>query len=328
SVLASELRESTTSLKAAQAEVAHLAAAIKHKNGRLRTLNDNYERRLRVADTTITTHTAELSHLQDRVSSFDRDLQKASQPAQAATSQRDQARAAHIATREYLYVYVFRRRTDLSLVSQRIVSQQLAIPSLGWKSELTKSRSPRRRVRISSPRSRRFNKERDALAVQRDELLGQLGERFMEITDLRAERDQAQEKLFNIASLLPSAPGHKRARYESESPIPSARGSKAARSTSSSSPASVSSRVPAFGSSIEVLSAVAAGRTAERLILPLVLLVIFLDLSDRPPRLAAEVLRRPLQLRRRTCILTATRVLLANPVQLMFLTPTPRGVTV
>ncbi|ETL93998.1 hypothetical protein L917_07968, partial [Phytophthora nicotianae] len=146
----------------------------------------------------------------------------------------------------------------------RIVSQQLAIPSLGWKSELTKSRSPRRRVRISSPRSRRFNKERDALAVQRDELLGQLGERFMEITDLRAERDQAQEKLFNIASLLPSAPGHKRARYESESPIPSARGSKAARLTSSSSPASVSSRVPAFGSSIEVLSAVAAGRTAER----------------------------------------------------------------
>ncbi|ETO99721.1 hypothetical protein F441_22858 [Phytophthora nicotianae CJ01A1] len=56
SALASELRESTTSHKAAQAEVARLEAAIKRKNCRLRTLNDNYERRLRVADTTIATH--------------------------------------------------------------------------------------------------------------------------------------------------------------------------------------------------------------------------------------------------------------------------------
>ncbi|ETP27649.1 hypothetical protein F442_23077 [Phytophthora nicotianae P10297] len=60
SALASELRESATSHKAAQAEVARLEAAIKRKNCRLRTLNDNYERRLRVADTTIATHTAEL----------------------------------------------------------------------------------------------------------------------------------------------------------------------------------------------------------------------------------------------------------------------------
>ncbi|KUF85734.1 hypothetical protein AM587_10000487 [Phytophthora nicotianae] len=89
SALASELRESTTSLKAAQAEVTRLEAVIKHKNGRLRTLNDNYERRLRVADTTIATHTAELGRLQDRVSTLDRDLQKASQRAQAAISQRD-----------------------------------------------------------------------------------------------------------------------------------------------------------------------------------------------------------------------------------------------
>ncbi|ETM30495.1 hypothetical protein L914_21829, partial [Phytophthora nicotianae] len=47
SALASELRVSATSHKAAQAEIARLEAAIKRKNGRLRTLNDNYERRLR-----------------------------------------------------------------------------------------------------------------------------------------------------------------------------------------------------------------------------------------------------------------------------------------
>ncbi|KUF82948.1 hypothetical protein AM587_10003450 [Phytophthora nicotianae] len=67
SALASELSESATSHKAAQAEVARLEAAIKRKNCRLRTLNDNYERRLRVVDTTIATHTAELGRLQDRV---------------------------------------------------------------------------------------------------------------------------------------------------------------------------------------------------------------------------------------------------------------------
>ncbi|ETM50625.1 hypothetical protein L914_05376 [Phytophthora nicotianae] len=83
SALASELRESATSHKAAQAEVVRLEAAIKRKNGRLRTLNDNYERRLRVADTTIATHAAELVRLQDRVSTLDRDLLKASQRIQA-----------------------------------------------------------------------------------------------------------------------------------------------------------------------------------------------------------------------------------------------------
>ncbi|ETN16318.1 hypothetical protein PPTG_06484 [Phytophthora nicotianae INRA-310] len=66
SALASELHESATSHKAAQAEVARLEAAMKRKNCRLRTLNDNYGRRLRVADTTIATHTAELGRLQDR----------------------------------------------------------------------------------------------------------------------------------------------------------------------------------------------------------------------------------------------------------------------
>ncbi|KUF80227.1 hypothetical protein AM587_10001222 [Phytophthora nicotianae] len=85
----------------------------------------------------------------------------------------------------------------------------------------------------------------------------------MEGTDLRAERDQAQERLSNIASFLPSAPGHKRARSESESPAQSTRVSKAARSTSHLSQAGASSHAPASRSSIEVLSAVAAGQKAK-----------------------------------------------------------------
>ncbi|ETO60734.1 hypothetical protein F444_21125 [Phytophthora nicotianae P1976] len=109
-----------------------------------------------------------------------------------------------------------------------------------------------------------LQQERDTLAVQRDELLGQLEERFMEVTDLRAERVQAQERLSNIVSLLPSAPSHKRARSESESPTQSARVSKAARSTSGLSQAGASSHAPAFRSSIEVLSVVATGQTAKR----------------------------------------------------------------
>ncbi|ETI47480.1 hypothetical protein F443_08326 [Phytophthora nicotianae P1569] len=108
-----------------------------------------------------------------------------------------------------------------------------------------------------------LQQERDALAVQRDELLGQLGERFMEVTDLRAERDQAQGRLSNIASLLPSTSSHKRARSESESPTKSARVSKAARSASGLSQADASSHAPVSRSSIEVLSAVAAGQKAK-----------------------------------------------------------------
>ncbi|ETI56177.1 hypothetical protein F443_01237 [Phytophthora nicotianae P1569] len=100
SALASELRESATSHKAAQAGVARLEAAIKRKNCRLRTLNDNYERRLRVADTTIDTHTAELGRLQDRVSTLDRDLQQVSQRVRVAISQSDQARAERIANQD------------------------------------------------------------------------------------------------------------------------------------------------------------------------------------------------------------------------------------
>ncbi|ETO58531.1 hypothetical protein F444_23092 [Phytophthora nicotianae P1976] len=242
--LASELRESATSHKAAQAEVARLEAAIKHKNGRLRTLNDNYERRLRVADTTIATHTAELNRLRDRVSTLDRDLQKASQRAQAAISQRDQARAAHIATQDH----VSAPRDTIVRLEKR-------------KNQVEKSQKTRQDLESALAQ---LQQERDALVVQRDELLGQLGERFKEVTDLRAERDQAQEKLSSIASLIPSAPRHKRARSESESPARSVRVSKAARSASSLSQAGTSSHVSASGSSIEVLSAVAAGQTAGR----------------------------------------------------------------
>ncbi|KUF88084.1 hypothetical protein AM587_10004845 [Phytophthora nicotianae] len=71
SALASELRESSTSH---QAEVVCLEAAIEHKTRRLRILRDNYERRLRVADTTIATHSTELNRLQDRVSTLDQDI--------------------------------------------------------------------------------------------------------------------------------------------------------------------------------------------------------------------------------------------------------------
>ncbi|ETL24256.1 hypothetical protein L916_21731 [Phytophthora nicotianae] len=100
SALASELCESATSHKTAQADVARLGAAVEHKTRHLRTLRDNYERRLRVADNTIATHSAELDRLQDRVSTVDRDLVQASQRVRAAISQRDQARAERIATPE------------------------------------------------------------------------------------------------------------------------------------------------------------------------------------------------------------------------------------
>ncbi|ETP27639.1 hypothetical protein F442_23084, partial [Phytophthora nicotianae P10297] len=244
SALASELRESATFLKAAQAEVVRLEAAIKRKNCRLRTLNDNYERRLRVADTTIATHTAELGRLHDRVSTLDRDLQKASQRAQAAISQRGQARAAHIATQDR----VSAARDTISRLEKRINQVE---------------RSQKSRQDLESALAK-LQQEKDDLAVQRDELLGQLGEGFMEITDLRAERDQAQEKLSSIASLLPSALGHKRAHSESVSPTPCARASKAARSTSSLSQASAPGHAPASTSSIELLSTAAAGQRATR----------------------------------------------------------------
>ncbi|ETI30555.1 hypothetical protein F443_22323, partial [Phytophthora nicotianae P1569] len=175
SSLASELHESTTSHKAAHAEVDRLETAIEHKTRRLRILRDNYERRLRVADTTIATHSTELNRLQDRVSTLDRDLQKASQRAQAATSQRDQARAAHIATRE-------------------IVFQRLEILSPGWKKRINQvERSQKSRQDLESALAT-LQQEKDALTVQRDELLGQLGERFMEVTDLRARNKEPPVK--------------------------------------------------------------------------------------------------------------------------------------
>ncbi|ETP27897.1 hypothetical protein F442_22819 [Phytophthora nicotianae P10297] len=244
SALASELRESATSHKAAQAEIARLEAAIKRKTGRLRTLNNNYERRLRVADTTTATHTAELGRLQDRVSTLDRDLQKASQRAQAAISQRDQARAAHIATQDRVSAAL----DTIARLEKRI-------------NQVEKSQKSRQDFESAIAK---LQQEKDALAVQRDELLGQLGERFMEVTDLRAERDQAQDRLSSIASLLPSALGHKRTRSEFESPTQSARVSKAARSTSSLPQAGTSSHAPVSWSSIELLSTAAVGQKATK----------------------------------------------------------------
>ncbi|ETP28351.1 hypothetical protein F442_22356 [Phytophthora nicotianae P10297] len=186
SALASELRESATSRRAAQAEVARLEAAIKRKNCRLRALNDNYERRLMVADTAIATHTAELGRLQDRVSTLDRDLQKASQRAQAATSQRDQARAAHIATQDR----VSAARDTIAWLEKRI-------------NQVEKSQKSRQDLESALAK---LQQEKDDLAVQRDELFGQLAERFVEVADLRAERDQALES-------------HKGAFSESEFPV-------------------------------------------------------------------------------------------------------------
>ncbi|ETP00286.1 hypothetical protein F441_22294 [Phytophthora nicotianae CJ01A1] len=198
SALASKLRESATSHKAAQADVARLEAAIKRKNCRLRTLNDNYERRLRIADTTIATHTAELGRLQDPTSTLDWDLQKASQRVQVATSLRDQARAAHIATQNR----VSAARDTISRLERRI-------------NQVERSQKPCQDLESTLTT---LQQERNALEVQRDELLGQLGERFMDVTDLRAERDQAQERLSNNAFLLSSALSHIRARSEPDSP--------------------------------------------------------------------------------------------------------------
>ncbi|ETI30375.1 hypothetical protein F443_22504, partial [Phytophthora nicotianae P1569] len=231
SALASELRESAMSHKTARAEVARLEAAVEHKTRRLRTLRGNYERRLRVADTTIATHTVELGLLQYRVSTLDRDLQKASQRAQAATSQRDQARAAHIATQDR----VSAARDTIARLEKRI-------------NQVEKSQKSRQDLELALTA---LQQEKDALAVQRDELLGQLGERFMEVTDLRVERDQAQERLSSIASLLPSALSHKRARSESDSSAQSTRVSKAARSTSGPFPAGALNQGPASRSSIK-----------------------------------------------------------------------------
>ncbi|ETN08850.1 hypothetical protein PPTG_22986 [Phytophthora nicotianae INRA-310] len=196
-------------------------------------------------DTALTA--AELGRLQDRVSTLDRDLQKASQRAQAAISQRDQARAAHIATQD------------------RVSAARDTIARLEkWINQVERSQKSRQDLESALAT---LQQEKDALAVQRDEVLGQLCERFMEVTDLRAERDQAQERLSNIASLLPSAPSHKRARSESECPTQSTRVSKAARSSSRLSQAGTSSHAPASTPSIELVSAVAAGQKAEGLVL-------------------------------------------------------------
>ncbi|ETP02872.1 hypothetical protein F441_20110 [Phytophthora nicotianae CJ01A1] len=180
SALASRLRELATSHRAAQAEVARLEAAIKHKNGRLRTLNDNYERRLRVADTTIATHRAELVRLQDQVSTPNWDLQKASQRVQAVTSQRDQAKAAHIVTQDR----VSAARDNIARLEKRI-------------SQVEKSQKTRQDLESALAK---LQQEKDALAVKRDELLGQLGERFVEVrlNGTRRRRDCPTLRPFSL----------------------------------------------------------------------------------------------------------------------------------
>ncbi|ETO68682.1 hypothetical protein F444_14527, partial [Phytophthora nicotianae P1976] len=204
SSLASELRESAASQQAAQAEVDRLEATIERETRRFRTLRESYERRLKVADNTITARSVELVRLRDRVLTLSQDLQQGSQRIRTATSQRDQARIERNAT--------------------------------PW--------------------------------------------RFTEVTDLRAERDQAQERLSNFASLLPSTLGHKRTRSEPDSPAPPARVSKAARSTPGPFSTSALSEGPASRSSIEVLSAVAADQKAEEPVSP----PLFAGLPDPPPR--------------------------------------------
>ncbi|ETL77615.1 hypothetical protein L917_21443 [Phytophthora nicotianae] len=158
SALVLELRESAMSHKAAQAEVVRLEAAIEHKTCRLRILRVNYERRLRVADTTIATHSTELNRLQDRVSTLDRDLQKASQRAQAAISQRDQARAERVATQDR----VSAARDTIARLEKRI-------------NQVEKSQKSRQDLELALATLRQ---ERDSLVVQTDELLGQLGRAY------------------------------------------------------------------------------------------------------------------------------------------------------
>ncbi|ETM30666.1 hypothetical protein L914_21659, partial [Phytophthora nicotianae] len=172
--LTSELRESATSLKVAQAEVDRLEATVQHKTCRF---HEGYEHRLKVAFNTITTHSAELARLQDRVSTLD----PASFPAQ------DRVSGA---------------RDTIARLERRI-------------NQVDKSRKSRQdleTVRAS------LRQERARLVVQKDDLLSQLDGRLGEIANFWSERDQAQERLSNIASLLLTVPSQKRARSESSSP--------------------------------------------------------------------------------------------------------------
>ncbi|ETK80264.1 hypothetical protein L915_14014 [Phytophthora nicotianae] len=119
SSLASELRESATSHKAAQAEVDRLEAVIERKTRRFRTMRENYERRLK-----------------DRVSTLDRDLQKASQRVRTAISQRDQARAERIATQDRVSaardtIARFEKRINQVEKSQKSPSESGALSDCG-----------------------------------------------------------------------------------------------------------------------------------------------------------------------------------------------------
>ncbi|ETP28467.1 hypothetical protein F442_22241, partial [Phytophthora nicotianae P10297] len=172
---------------AAQAEVVRLEAVIEHKTRRLRILRDNYERHLRVADTAIATHTAELKigyqnwiGISSRLPCASaRRLLDVIEPGQSASSP-----------------VISAARDTIARLEKRI-------------NQVEKSQKSRQDLELALTA---IQQERDSLAVQIDELIGQLGERFMEVTDLRAEPGQAQERLSSIASFLPSALSHKRAR--------------------------------------------------------------------------------------------------------------------
>ncbi|ETI46918.1 hypothetical protein F443_08765 [Phytophthora nicotianae P1569] len=199
--LASELRKSATPHKATQAEVDRLEAAVERKTRRFRALSEGYERRLKVTDNTIATHSAELARLQGRLSTLDQYLQRV----RAAISQRDQASADRSVTREGSAA-----RDTIARLERRINQVE----------------NPRSRVKTSRPCSRSYDKRKTVWWLKRMNYSASLAKSLGEITDLRSERDQVQESLSTIAPLLPSAPSHKRARSKSSSPVHSTRSSK------------------------------------------------------------------------------------------------------
>ncbi|ETM30520.1 hypothetical protein L914_21804, partial [Phytophthora nicotianae] len=200
--LASELRKSATSHKATQAEVDRLEAAVERKTRRFRALSEGYERRLKVTDNTIATHSAELARLQGRLSTLDQYLQRV----RAAISQRDQASA------------------DRSVTQDRVSAARDTIARL--ERRINQVENPRSRVKTSRPCSRSYDKRKTVWWLKRMNYSASLAKSLGEITDLRSERDQVQESLSTIAPLLPSAPSRKRARSKSSSPVHSTRSSK------------------------------------------------------------------------------------------------------
>ncbi|ETP27756.1 hypothetical protein F442_22964, partial [Phytophthora nicotianae P10297] len=78
---------------------------------------------------------------------------------------RDQAKAAQIATQDR----VSAARDTIARLEKRI-------------NQVEKSKKSRQDLELALAT---LQQERDSLVVQRDEFLGQIGERFMKVTDLR-----------------------------------------------------------------------------------------------------------------------------------------------